>query len=272
MGRIGDEGREQVEVFQLLRFGPGDVTYYRVGRIDQGKYAGADLVTGLRGNGDYYTFVGGSGKYTMLPKYSMPEVDLEMSGDFETAPQTDTEYDIPELDYPQELVSPVKEIAYGNPSPIMGLDPNYMNFSSYKKIGTHPQWGDIYEGYDLSAINIHLPNGQFVTYALAEMQPRDISLGSRRLEDYEVGVGFYCDKAWSQAEHPEYYEEKNLQKMSEIHGLPVYEMSNQELLRTLYKDLTVKEETVAAYQVRDFIRQGIRRQRPGCHYSYVVIT
>lgn len=222
-------------------------SYYQVGHIDTGKYAGADIITALYGkHGSAYTLLKYNGNYKLLTKYEYTYT--EDNSNFAATPDIDEEYDIPELDYTEQIISPTKEIVYRNTVTAMSFDPNFDKSNLNKKLSTDPKWGTVYDNSDDSSsyptIGILLPNGAFISYAMGDIAspeiissiPSNTSFNNGQTWDNYKAESSFCS-VWNESEHAAYYELANLQKVGDIYGLPFYEMTNKALLKTLYTDM-----------------------------------
>lgn len=147
-------------------------TYHLVGRINSGKYTGADIISAIYGvDGKSYTILRIDGKYRILSKYNDDFNDYDPNN-FAIELRTDLAYDIPDLDYPDEISLTEDAIFQKTDEPENIFDPNSPETKeslSSKKIGKSLDGKDIYnlsDGNEMQEIGILLPNGTLITYSL----------------------------------------------------------------------------------------------------------
>ncbi|MFA7169415.1 MAG: hypothetical protein WC178_01015 [Candidatus Paceibacterota bacterium] len=176
-------------------------TYHLIGRINSGRYAGADIISAIFGvDGKSYTILKINDSYKILSKYNDDFGDYDLNN-WVMEFRTDGAYTIPDLDCPDEI-SPVEGIVFKKTNdPENIFDPNSPETKDSllsKKIGESLDGKDI---YDLSAdgkrqeLGILLPNGTLVFYALTNIEyAKNISLVSdKTLSDYVTSP--FCNEA-----------------------------------------------------------------------------
>jgi len=211
-------------------------------------------------DGKSYTILKINGSYKILSKYNDDFGDYDLNN-FAIELPIDSAYDISDLDCPAEI-SPVEGLAFRKTDePENVFDPNSPETKEsllFKKIGKSLDGKDI---YDLSKdgqwqeIGILLPNGTLVFYALKNIKYAEYVplVDSKTLDDYVTHP--FCNGAvWSKQDHGEYYEPTNLKQIGAIYGLPVYEISNADLLKTLYGYGRRKRKTLLHGYERRFAR------------------
>jgi hypothetical protein len=144
-------------------------TYHLVGRINSGRYAGAEIISAIFGvDGKSYTILRMDGKYRILSKYNDDFNDYDPNN-FATKLHADPVYDIPDLDYPDEI-SLSDNIFRKTDEPENIFDPNSPETKeslSFKKLGINLDGKDIYnlsDGGEMQEIGILLPNGALVIF------------------------------------------------------------------------------------------------------------
>lgn len=147
--------------------------YHLVGRINSGKYAGADIISAIFGvDGKSYTLLKTNGSYRILSKYNDDFNDYDPNN-FATKLNIDPVYDILDLDCPDEISLTFSAYIFQKTDePENIFDPNSTETKeslSSKKIDKGLDGRDIYnlsDGDEIREVGVLLPNGTLVIYSL----------------------------------------------------------------------------------------------------------
>ena len=212
--------------------------YNLVGHINTGKYAGGDIITAIfGGNDNFYVLLKSNDNYIALTKYQYAPVKWD---DFVAVPKSDSTYDIPDLDYPNQINSPTKEITFGSPDPTVNPGGGFGGQTSGVKLFTDPKWGGIYDEGDVldrTKVGLPLPDGLWIIYTMNQFtsNPKNFNFSNGlTLDDYTFNPGGGCDQGWYGQDNYPSYKPADLNQVGNIYGLPVSEVINQSILKALY--------------------------------------